>query len=153
VVEIFGEKVLKSSGELDRSALGQIIFSNPEAREQLEKILHPRIQELRAAERRELERRNIETAFYDVPLLFEKNLQSEFDATVLVYAKPETQRRRLKERDHLSEDEIQKRLGAQWPIDEKVKLANYVIINEDGLAELRANVLTVLSDLKIQTGL
>ncbi len=147
VTQVFGPEIILSNGELDRSTLGQIIFSDPAKRIQLEEILHPLIQEQRAHERRELERNETEIAFYDVPLLFEKNMQDEFDATVLVYAKPEVQKSRLSERDKISADEVERRLAAQMPIDEKVKLAKYVIINEAGLAELRANVQAVVNDL------
>jgi dephospho-CoA kinase len=145
----FGAGVLDSSGELDRSALGAIVFSDPKKREDLEGILHPIIQELRAKARRELEQAGCEMAFYDVPLLFEKNLEDEFDSTVLVYANPEEQVRRVVERDGLSLSDAEARLRAQLPIDEKVKRADFVIFNRGSLSDLKANVVAVVAELAV----
>lgn len=150
VVNVFGSSILDASGELNRKKLGEIVFNSPEQRRKLEEILHPLIQNERAKERLALEQRGCEMAFYDVPLLFEKHLESEFDAVVLVYARPEEQRRRMKDRDHLSDIEIESRLSAQLPIDEKVKLADYIIFNNGGLTELKANVQAVLQELAKQ---
>lgn len=147
VAQAFGREIVLPSGELNRSTLGQLIFADAKKRDQLEALLHPLIQELRAQRRLELERSEVELAFYDVPLLFEKSMQSEFDATVLVYANPKLQRARLAERNKLSESEVESRIQAQMAIDEKVKLANYVVFNETDLNELKANVSSVVSDL------
>jgi dephospho-CoA kinase len=147
VTKEFGSEILNEKGELDRSKLGQIVFSDEAKRLRLEKILHPLIQEQRAVERRALEKQGCELAFYDVPLLFEKNLESEFDATVLVYAPEELQRARLRERDNLSDTQIEGRLQAQLPIDAKLKRASYVIFNKQSISDLKLNVQTVLKEL------
>jgi len=147
VAKHFGPGVLGSRGELNRQALGQIIFSDENQREKLEEILHPLIQDLRGREKLRIEQTGAALAFYDVPLLFEKRMAKEFDFTVLVYASSKIQRRRLAERNHLSEDEISKRLAAQMPIEEKMKLPDYVIFNEAGPNELRANVQAVVNEL------
>lgn len=151
VVQDFGRDILNSSGELDREKLGKIIFSDPSQRQKLENLIHPLIQKRRAEERRLLEQQGCEMAFYDVPLLFEKNLESEFDATVLVYSSPEEQRARLHERDQLSDEQIEMRLKSQLPIDDKLKRASYVIFNHGTLPELKVNVLTVLAELGVAT--
>lgn len=148
IVDRFGSEILTETGELDRKRLAKIVFANEEERRNLENILHPRIQELRAEERRRLEPLPISMAFYDVPLLFEKNMEDEFDSTVLVYCPPEEQIRRLKLRDHLSEDQARARLDSQWPIDEKIKRAKYVIFNQNSLADLKSNVMSVVHDLQ-----
>jgi dephospho-CoA kinase len=111
--------------------------------------LHPLIQERKNAERRRLENEGCVLAFYDVPLLFEKNLEADFDATVLVYCSVEEQRARLHERDGFSRDEIDARLASQLPIDEKMKRANYVILNHGSLPELKASVQSVLRELLV----
>lgn len=148
VITFFGSAVLDAEGNLDRKKMGAIIFSDENKRQHLEDILHPRIQELRAKERRDLEQLGFELAFYDVPLLFEKNLEKEFDATVLVYCSAEEQKKRLKERDHLNDIEIENRLRAQIPIDEKLKRANYVIMNTGAPSDLKRNVISVLHDIR-----
>ena len=149
VVQLFGSDILNEDGELNREKLGRIVFSDVAKRTQLEKIVHPLIQELRASERRRLEQNENEVAFYDVPLLFEKKMESEFDSVILVYSRPEIQRQRLRERDGLSEGEIEQRISAQMPIDEKLKLANYVILNNSSMADLKANVESVLRELNL----
>lgn len=147
VVSEFGTEILDATGALNRKYLADVIFSDPIKRQRLEEILHPLIQEVRATERLELERRGCELAFYDVPLLFEKKMKGEFDAVVLVYARPEVQKRRLQERDHLTDVQISERLLAQIAIDEKIKLADFVIFNNGSLSELKANVQAVVKEL------
>ncbi len=147
VARTFGEGVLTEAGELDRRALGRIIFSDSKKRAELESILHPLIQSRRADERRALERQGCELAFYDVPLLFEKNMQSEFDATVLVYAPRELQMARLREHTELLDTEIARRLDSQMPIDEKRELATYVLRNDGSVAELRRQVKELLAKI------
>lgn len=147
LVSEFGADILSTSGELNRKYLAGLIFSSPVKRSRIEGILHPLIQEVRAKERLELERKGCELAFYDVPLLFEKNLQDEFDAVVLVYVRPEIQKQRLLERDHLSDQQIVERLSAQISIDEKLKMADFLIFNNGNLGDLKANVLSVVKEL------
>lgn len=147
IKQAFGAEMVGADGNLDRSRLGRLVFQDPEKLKKLESILHPKIQDLRSRERLKLEQAGHALAFYDVPLLFEKNMQSEFDAILLVYASPEDQKRRLQERDHLKENEMDLRLKAQMPIDEKVKMAQYVILNNGSVADLKLNVQSILKDL------
>jgi dephospho-CoA kinase len=147
VVAAFGPGILKPDQSLDRSLLGQMIFKDAAKRERLEKILHPLIQEKKNKERRRLENEGAEIAFYDIPLLFEKNLAKDFDKTVLVYCSRDEQIQRLVERNQLSRGEAELRLQSQLPIDDKVKLADYVILNRQGLSELRANTAAVIKEL------
>ena len=147
IVAKFGEDVLNTQGELDRKSVGKLIFEDQEKRLLLESILHPLIQVERNKEKRKLEETQVEIAFYDVPLLFEKEMKDEFDATVLVYAKPEKQKERLRLRDNLSDVDIDRRLNSQMPIDKKMKLADYVVFNEGSEFDLKSNALTVVSQL------
>ncbi len=148
IIKTFGEGMLTSTGELDRRKLGRIIFSDAGKRERLESILHPLIQAKRAEERRALERQGCDLAFYDVPLLFEKNMEHEFDATILVYSARELQEKRLREKVKISDDEIARRIGAQLPVDEKRGRATYVICNESSIADLRRQVKELLAKLE-----
>lgn len=148
IVQKFGGDVLTKSGELDRKKLGSKVFGSSEMLLQLEAILHPKVQTLKAKAKVTAEAQGADLAFYDVPLLFEKNLEAEFDSIVLVYAAETEQRERLKSRDNLSGDEIQQRLSVQIPIDDKVKRADFVIINRGNIAELKAAVMSVLRSLK-----
>ncbi len=147
VVEAFGPAILLPDQSLDRSKLGHIVFADPAQRERLEKILHPLIQERKNSERRRLENEGAEIAFYDVPLLFEKNLEKDFDKTVLVYCSRDEQIQRLVQRSQMSVAEAELRLQSQLPIDDKIKRADYVIFNREGLSELSANTSAVVKEL------
>ncbi|WP_459940342.1 dephospho-CoA kinase [Deferrisoma palaeochoriense] len=126
----FGDGVLRPDGSLDREALGRIVFADAEARERLNRILHPRIQA-------EVDRRVREAVaadpkalvVYDVPLLFETKAEGRFDLVVVVYVPPELQLRRLMLRDGLAEKEAGQRLAAQMSIDEKARRADVVLDN------------------------
>jgi dephospho-CoA kinase len=147
IAQTFGPEFLRPDGSLDRAKMGQLIFSETPRRLELEGLLHPLIQELKNAERLRLEHAGCELAFYDIPLLFEKDLARDFDKTILVYCSEAEQLHRLVERDGLSEDEARRRIASQLPIDSKVKLADYVIFNNGGQSELKANTMSVLNEL------
>lgn len=147
VVQTFGQGVIGPDGQLDRKAMGQVVFSNPAKLSQLESILHPLIQAKVKEEKSQLEKRGEKIAFYDVPLLYEKNLAQQFDAVVVVSCSEALQRQRLKKRDGLSEEEVEKRLRAQMPLKEKVQKADFVIVNDGDLPALKGQVARLLQDL------
>jgi len=130
VVARFGPDILTEAGELDRAALATRIFHDPEARRDLEQILHPRIAaiglgELRAARLAEPAR----VVVAEIPLLFEVDRDWGLDGTILVYAPPEVQIARMVARDQIDEGEARARLAAQLPIEAKRDLADYLIDN------------------------
>ncbi|MBK7843678.1 MAG: dephospho-CoA kinase [Bdellovibrionales bacterium] len=86
VISVFGPDFFDSSGDLDRKKLGQAVFADKKKRVQLEQIIHPKVKSLAFLEKSRLEMEGKSIAFYDVPLLYEKNLESEFDAVLLIYA-------------------------------------------------------------------
>lgn len=139
VVERFGEEVLTADGELDRPALGRIVFASERARRDLEAILHPLIWESLGRSLREAHERRRETVF-EIPLLYEKGSQTRFSTVWVVAASPQVQRRRLTERDGLSSSEAQARLEAQMKVEEKVKRADFVLVNDGDLDQLKPRV-------------
>ena len=76
----------------------------------------------------------------DIPLLFETGRTGDFDAIVVVACDPARQRTRLIERDRLSEDEADQRIVAQWPIADKVRAADYVVMTDGTFADTDAQV-------------
>lgn len=148
VVKEFGSEVLNDKGEIDRVKLGEIVFNNSKKREALENIIHPLIHEMRSSERLKLEQQNFDLAFYDVPLLFEKKLEGEFDAIVLVYCSEKLQRSRMQDRNNLNEEQISSRLKSQLSIDDKLKKSQFVIINQGSLSDLKLNVLSIVDELR-----
>lgn len=125
----FGVEVIRH-GELDRRRLGGLVFGHPERLQRLEAITHPRIQALRDQQLAALAAAGEPLACSEVPLLFEKGLDSEVRPVVVVSVPEPVQRERARRRDGSSDAEVSARLAAQLPLAEKVRRADYVIDNQ-----------------------
>jgi len=129
----FGPEVLDPSGELRRGALAERVFTDPEARQRLESILHPRIRRLWRAQVADWSVSGQHpVAVVVIPLLFETGAEREVDATICVACSPATQRQRLRERGW-SDRQIDARIASQWPVSRKIELATYVVWTEGSL--------------------
>ncbi len=148
VISRFGSGVLHSDGSLDRKKLGKLVFGKPEELLALENILHPLIQNETARQRESWKKKGKALAFYDVPLLFEKKLEDNFDAIVVVQSSEALQKSRMKQRDQLSDAEIDSRLKSQIPMAKKVDSATWVLRNEGSLQELEAQTLQLIKSLQ-----
>jgi dephospho-CoA kinase len=146
----FGTEILKPDGGLDRKKLGQLVFGHPEKLLQLENILHPLVKQETLRQRQDHQAKGRDFVFYDVPLLFEKKMEKDFDGIIVVTASDDLQRRRMKARDQLSDAEVSNRLQSQIPLAEKIKRATWVIENHGSLQDLRVAVLDLIQ--KIQSG-
>ncbi len=144
----FGPQILTSDGEVDRRKLGQLVFSNPIHKSWLEGLLHPMVQTKVQALRKQLEFEGHLLAFYEVPLLFEKKLESQFDKVIVVWVSDSVQRERLKKRNAWTEEEITQRNQAQWPIEDKLKRADYSINNDGSVEDLEGQIESILKRLK-----
>lgn len=128
IVKTFGKGVLDPDRTLNRQALGAIIFRYPAKRQALERIIHPRV----AREQRRLTKqaaRNNPNAvvIYDVPLLFEADIDKRVDKSIVVTADRETQIARLKKRNDFSRAEAIRRIKSQMPLAKKRQRADYVL--------------------------
>jgi dephospho-CoA kinase len=132
IVSAFGPEMLDREGRLRRQALADVVFSSPEKLKQLEAILHPRIRERWVALTEDWRRQDKAAAVVVIPLLFETNAQSHFDAVICTACSSATQHERLQKRAW-SESQIQQRLSAQWPLEKKMAASNYVIWTEGDL--------------------
>jgi len=139
VVREFGEEFVRN-GKIDRKKLGEVVFSDPAQRRRLNAIVHPLVRQWMAERTAEAVEGGAEVVVQDVPLLFENGLQGLFSGTVLVYARPAIQVRRLIEDRGLSAARADAVLAAQMPIDEKRPLADFVIDNNGSLDETRRQV-------------
>jgi dephospho-CoA kinase len=139
IVDAFGRQYVRD-GRIDRKRLGDLVFKDDAARLRLNEIVHPRVREWMTARTAEAFDRGAQVVIQDVPLLFENGLEDLFSATVLVYARPQTQVERLVEQRGLSRDRAASMLAAQMAIDEKGPLATFVIDNDGGLEETRRQV-------------
>lgn len=147
VVQRFGSEILTAQGELDRKKLGQRVFGQPGDLRDLENLLHPLIQTRVREIRTQAEKAGRSVAFYDVPLLFEKNLGPQFDSILVVTCSEALQLQRIRDRDGLSEAEAKQRLASQWPLKDKESRASYLIRNEGTRDELKSRVQQVLNSL------
>lgn len=140
VVDAFGPEVLDEKGELDRRRMAAIVFQDPSQRQKLESILHPKIRERYEQVLDALEKAGHGVAVYEVPLLFEKNLQGDMKAVILVTAAEATRIARVKARDDVTEADVRARMAAQLPEDQKRRRADYVLVNDGTYDELRREV-------------
>lgn len=147
IVRVFGKDILKPNGELDRKKLGLIVFSDKQAKTELEKIIHPHI----IKEINEVIAKKYKTAdiIVDAPLLFEVGLDRVCDKVIVIYAKYHLQLKRLMKRDNLSKQEAEKRIALQMPIEEKMKLADITIDNSGTLSELKRNIKFIYKTIKV----
>jgi dephospho-CoA kinase len=152
IADEWGDEVLEAGGALDRAALRRIVFADPEARERLERIVHPAVAELREELYREAEARGEAVIVADIPLLFEVGLVDEFDVVVLVDAPEETRLARLVGDRGLDPAEAQKMIAAQMSSALKRARADYVIENVGTLGEVRRRARDVWQELERRAG-
>ena len=148
IVEAFGRDILDAGGRIDRKKLGALVFGNEARRKALEGIVHPAVLEEAQRERDRIGRKDERAiVLSDIPLLLEVGMQGLFDLILLVYAPPEVQIARVMKRNNMTRDEAAARLGAQMPIDEKLKRADVVIRNDGTMKELHQRVDEVWEEL------
>jgi len=143
----FGPAVLTADGELDRSRLAEIAFSDPDARRRLNGIIHPLVRQWMAERQQEAADRGDRVVVLDIPLLFESRGAGAFETVVLVYAPEELQVSRLVENRGLTRQQARARIAAQMPIEEKRRLATHVIENTGTVRELQAQVDRVWAEI------
>ena len=148
IVASFGADILQSDQTLDRQKLRTLIFNQPEARKRLESIIHPRVRALAEERIRDYAAAGYPVAIYEVPLLFEGNLQEWLRPVILVACDVETQTARLQNRDHLTAADAEKHIAAQMSLKDKRRLADYVIENNGSLEDLERQTRQILEELK-----
>ena len=144
VVARFGADVL-DDGRLDRARLGAIVFADPAARRDLERIVHPAVR-ARAAE---LERAAPPDAVvvHVIPLLVETGQQDDFDRVVVVDTEPETQMARLASRDGLADEAARARLAAQASREDRRAAADVVLSNQGSVTDLHNRIARLWAEL------
>jgi dephospho-CoA kinase len=149
IVEAFGREVLRPDGTLDRDRLGKAVFGDPARLEQLNAIVHPYVAVAQEQRSREIAGKEPHAVIvYDAALLIEAGAHKRMDKIIVVTADEQTQLARLKARDRLPAEEARKRVTAQMPLADKVKLADYVIDGTLPMEQLRKEVRRTYDDLK-----
>ena len=128
IVARFGDGIVDGAGALDRAALARLVFTDTAARRDLERIVHPVVQ--RAIDDFFAALPADEAGVAEIPLLYETGRQAAFDLVVVTACPRSTQLARLVARDGLSPAAAADRLAAQWPIEDKVRLADAVFLTE-----------------------
>lgn len=136
-VDRYGEQVLLADNALNRQAVADIVFRQPEERQWMDGMAHPLIQQEIQQRLEGLKQVGYPVVFLDVPLLFETGWEAMVDETWVVYVEPELQLARLRKRNGYSIEEAQRRIGVQMPLAEKRRRADRVIMNNGSEAELR----------------
>jgi dephospho-CoA kinase len=145
LVERFGERVAPD-GKIDRGAVAEVVFADPDERGWLEGLLWPRVAERIAAWREELARAepSPRAAVVEVPLLFESGMQTAFDGTIAVVAEEPVRTERAGTRGHRG---VESRTSRQLTQDEKARLADVVVRNDGTLEELEQSLSTALAKM------
>ena len=142
ILEQFGRDLINNEQDvrINRNKLAARVFAEPQAREALEAIIHPRVsRHIKDRVHRLKRNRRVRMVVLDVPLLFETGSQQFVDEVVVVTAEPTVVRTRLQKRG-LSEHEAAQRQAAQWDVSAKVALADRVIDNSGTSEQTRRQV-------------
>jgi len=143
IQERWGDEVITENGLPDRELIADRVFCEPEELHWLEAIIHPVI---RAEWKAAIADRK-QDWLVEVPLLFEKGWESDFDLTVAITCTPELQNKRLVARGWTAA-QIAARIAAQMPMAEKAKRADYVLVNDGSIEALEAQVVALVARLR-----
>ncbi len=136
VIKHFGDEIINPDSTINREKLGDMVFGNEELLDALNKITHPRVMERFKDELQCIRANNPDAiVIMEVPLLYETHLERLCDLVIVVWLDRETQIKRLMLRDKISEEAAIKRIDSQMDLDEKAKLADYVIDNRKTIKE------------------
>ena len=148
IVMEFGDDILDKSGNLNRTKLGEIIFSDPVQREILNDIMHPKIQK---EQKKWLQKKRIEgeskIAAIEAALMIESGGYKNFDFLVVVKCSEKNQYERLEKRNNLLESSIKARLNSQMSMEKKTQYADWVLDNSDDLDSIKSQVSLLVNKL------
>ena len=147
LVERFGRSIVTMDGSLDRQRLGQCVFNNQDARNQLNQVMQPLIRKNIMGQLANFKKAAVPAVILDVPLLFEQGYDEDCDLVVVVTVDKATQLARLMKRDGLSQAAAQARVAAQMPLNKKVARADIVIDNNGDDNHLRQQVAQLVKRL------
>ena len=137
IVKAFGEQILDETGKIDRKKLGAIVFCEPKKLKNLEQILHPKIKAEIFFKASQLECLG-QVYFVDIPLFFEKKERyAEFKNVAVIYAPKELLLSRLMNRNALNLEAAKARVEFQMDIEQKKKMAKFIIDNSSDMENLK----------------
>lgn len=134
------EPICIKDHQIDFKVLRERFFNDAEIKNKIEGYIYSKLPKQFHQELAKLGPQLDEVVIYDIPLLFEKQLESKFDLNVLVYAPYKLQLKRLIKRDHIPKENAQNIIQSQIDIEKKKSLANFVIDNSSEVSELKNQV-------------
>src|SRR6476619_4974584 len=140
IVARWGSSILAPDGHLDRAALRRVVFADHAQLEELNQIVHPEVERLRARLIDQAKRRGDRVVVCDIPLLFERHMTDRFDRIILVDAHRALRLERLVKDRGLRETEAMEMIAAQMPAELKRARADFVIDNDGTLTQLERRV-------------
>ncbi len=147
--EEFGPEILLPDGEINRDALGNIIFRDREKRERLNAIVHPHVFAEMEKQRHRAEKKQPDAVvIQDIPLLFESGMQKEIFPVILVWIPEDLQQKRLMKRNLLSAEAALARIRSQIPAEEKKKQADILLDNSGSPEETEKKCLALFRFLQ-----
>jgi len=149
IVNSFGTGILRSDRTIDRRVLGRIVFDDPKKLAGLNAILHPFVFTEKERRQKIIAATDPRAVIvFDVPLLIETKAHKDMDKVIVVTVDPQTQLKRLIERNSLTAQEAQKRISAQMPLNEKTKYADYLVDSGESLADMEVRVRQIFKELR-----
>lgn len=148
VVSEFSKEILDENGEINRMKLAEMIFTDKEKRNRLNEIVHPIIHKEIERLYQEYQTLGKEMIFFDIPLLFEGEMNIDLDYVVVVAISKELQLKRLVERNGYSTAHALDRIKSQMSVEEKKRHADFVIDNEGSLENTENQLIKVIEILQ-----
>ena len=147
---VFGKEIFTGSGNLDRRKLADIIFGDPEKKQTLEDILHPKVFEFERLEYDAIRKEHPNAlVIVDAALLIESGNYKKMDKVIVVNSDEKNRINRILARSELSRDEIAERIKNQMPSDEKVRYADFVLENSLDKGNLLSKVIDIHTKLAL----
>lgn len=143
LIDLLGSKVYSSTG-LNRKFLADKIFKNEDLREKVNAIIHPQV---RSYFNIWADHQTTSLVFNEAAILFETGAYKNFDRMILITAPEEVRMQRVMKRDQVSKDEVVQRMNNQWKDEQKVLLADFIIVN-DGTKPLLDQVVSIIQALE-----
>jgi len=150
IVKLFRENISKNDLTINREKLGKIVFADQALLKKLNEITHPEIIKLIKKEinlARDKTHKQEKILIIDAALIYETKIDTLMDKIIVVYIEEDEQIKRLIKRNNLSKDEALQRVKSQIPMKEKIKMADYVIDNNDTLDKTKKQVETIWQEL------
>lgn len=148
IIKEFGSYII-SNNQLDREKIAQLVFSNPAKLQLLETLIHPAVfNEIEKRYRRVAKEQKYTLFVAEIPLLYESKNEKFYDAVIAVVADPDLCIQRFNEKTGYSPEEYEKRMKRQIPPEQKATHADYVVVNNGNLQELKEKVLQLIPHLK-----